>query len=158
MIEAQLVTGATHDRRIFTGSAACAAPALKSAAAATLANTNFERRMGIPPADCFSRLCAIYAQRGRAAAVLANAQLAHPSLDRGLLPRQGEASSRTPPLGSPPKAPVIAAAPAATIANVTKTDGRPPASIIPTTVGPIIDANRSQAVAAPTPRARTRVG
>ena len=42
--------------------------------------------------------------------------------------------------------------------SVTKTDGKPPASIIPTTVGPIMEANRSQAVAAPTPSARTRVG
>src|SRR5262249_30802943 len=157
MIEAQLVTGATHDRRIFTGSAACAAPALKSAAAATLANT-FERRMGIPPADCFSRLCAIYAQRGRAAAFLSSPELAHASLDGGLGPPEGGAPSSTRPLVSTAKTRVIAAATAATIANVTKTDGRPPASIIPTTVGPIIDANRSQAVAAPTPRARTRVG
>src|SRR5262249_57592185 len=46
MIEAQLVTGATHDRRIFTGSAPCAAPALKSAAAARLATIHLDRRMG----------------------------------------------------------------------------------------------------------------
>jgi hypothetical protein len=50
------------------------------------------------------------------------------------------------------------AAIAATMANVTKTDGKPPTSIIPTTVGPITEAKRSQAVAAPTASARTRVG
>jgi hypothetical protein len=47
MIEAQLVTGATHDRRIVTGSAACAAAWAKSAAAATLASINLDKRMGI---------------------------------------------------------------------------------------------------------------
>ena len=45
MIEAQLVTGATQDMRIFTGSALCAALAAKSAAAATLANINLDKRM-----------------------------------------------------------------------------------------------------------------
>jgi hypothetical protein len=45
MMEAQLVTGATHDRRIFTGSAACAALAPMSAAV-MLVNINFEKRMG----------------------------------------------------------------------------------------------------------------
>jgi cysteine sulfinate desulfinase/cysteine desulfurase-like protein len=45
MMDAQLVTGATQDRRIFTGSAACAALAPMSAAA-RLANSNFEKRMG----------------------------------------------------------------------------------------------------------------
>src|SRR5262245_15221154 len=45
MIEAQLVTGATQDMRILTGSALCAALAPKSAEAATLANINLDRRM-----------------------------------------------------------------------------------------------------------------
>src|SRR5262249_61437220 len=45
MIEAQLVTGATQDMRILTGSALCAALAPKSAAAATLADINLDRRM-----------------------------------------------------------------------------------------------------------------
>src|SRR5215472_7280155 len=44
MIEAQLVTGATQDMRILTGSAPCAAPAAKSAAA-MLANINLDKRM-----------------------------------------------------------------------------------------------------------------
>jgi hypothetical protein len=47
MIEAQLVTGATQDMRILTGSALCAALAPKSAAAATLANINLDRRMRV---------------------------------------------------------------------------------------------------------------
>src|SRR5262245_14479993 len=72
--------------------------------------------------------------------------------------RYGEASSSTRPLVSTANRPVITAAIAATIAKVTNTDGRPPASIMPTTVGPIMEANRSQAVDAPTPSARTRVG
>jgi hypothetical protein len=45
MIEAQLVTGATQDMRILTGSALCTALAPKSAAAATLANMNLDKRM-----------------------------------------------------------------------------------------------------------------
>src|ERR1700746_4008388 len=45
MIEAQLVTGATQDRRILTGSAPCAALAPKSAAAAMLANINRDKGM-----------------------------------------------------------------------------------------------------------------
>src|SRR5262249_49886445 len=49
---AQLVTGATQEMRILTGSAACAALAPRSAAAATLANSNLDKRMGIPPVDC----------------------------------------------------------------------------------------------------------
>src|SRR5262245_3060881 len=77
MIDAQLVTGATQEMRIFTGSAACAALAPRSAAAATLANTNLDRRMGVPPAGCFRGFGPIYAQRGRAAAVLASAEMAH---------------------------------------------------------------------------------
>src|SRR6516225_7465799 len=44
MIEAQLVTGATQDMRILTGSALCAAFAAKSAAT-TLANINLDKRM-----------------------------------------------------------------------------------------------------------------
>src|SRR5215813_10679212 len=44
MIEAQLVTGATQDMRILTGSALCAALAAKSAAT-TLANINLDKRM-----------------------------------------------------------------------------------------------------------------
>jgi hypothetical protein len=40
-----LVTGATQERRILTGSALCAALAPKSAAAATLANISFKMRM-----------------------------------------------------------------------------------------------------------------
>jgi hypothetical protein len=49
MIDAQLVTGATQDRRIFMGSALCAALAPMSVAAATLANNKFIMRMHIPP-------------------------------------------------------------------------------------------------------------
>ena len=45
-----------------------------------------------------------------------------------------------------------------TAANVTKTAGKPEAIIIPTAVGPMMEANRSQAVATPTASARTRVG
>jgi hypothetical protein len=45
MIEAQLVTGATQEMRIFTGSALCAVLVPNSATAATLANINFDRRM-----------------------------------------------------------------------------------------------------------------
>jgi len=44
MIEAQLVTGATQDMRILTGSALCAALAAKSAAT-MLANINLDKRM-----------------------------------------------------------------------------------------------------------------
>src|SRR5229473_3326970 len=72
--------------------------------------------------------------------------------------RYGEASSSTRPLVSTAKRPVMTAASPATAANVTKTVGRPEAIISPTTVGPIMEANRSQAVAAPTAIARTRVG
>src|SRR5713101_1038862 len=75
-----------------------------------------------------------------------------------MIAHYGEASSSTRPLVSIANRPVITAATAATAANVTKTDGKPPASIIPTTVGPIIEAKRSQAVAVATPNARERVG
>src|SRR5256885_9995198 len=51
MIEAQLVTGATQEIRIFTGSALCAAVAPRSVAAAMLASINFNRRMDFPPGD-----------------------------------------------------------------------------------------------------------
>jgi hypothetical protein len=53
-----LVTGATQDRRIFTGSALCAALALKSVAAATLANISFKMRMNsllVTVSPAFSR-------------------------------------------------------------------------------------------------------
>jgi len=46
MIEAQLVTGATQDRRILTGSALYAELAPKSAAA-MLANINLDKRMRV---------------------------------------------------------------------------------------------------------------
>src|SRR5947209_15018642 len=46
MIEAQLVTGATQDIRIFTGSAHCAAPVLSTMAAATADNNGLNVRMG----------------------------------------------------------------------------------------------------------------
>src|SRR5439155_1650060 len=78
----------------------------------------------------------------------------------------GETSSSTRPLVSIANRPVMIAATAATAPNARNTRGtsdtcagvsRGPI-ISPTTVGPIIEANRSQAVAVPTPKARTRVG
>src|SRR5262249_51315674 len=64
MIDAQLVTGATQEMRILTGSAACAALAPRSAAAATLANTNLDKRMGVPPVDCSFRALRRFTRRG----------------------------------------------------------------------------------------------
>jgi hypothetical protein len=60
MMEPLLVTGATHDMRIFIGSAFCAAVALHSAKAA--ADITFSMRMAFPPGDLF-RLRAILPQR-----------------------------------------------------------------------------------------------
>src|SRR5450755_492095 len=45
MIEAQFAMGATHDMRIFTGSALLAVPALSRPSAHTPASANFNRRI-----------------------------------------------------------------------------------------------------------------
>src|SRR6188768_2346693 len=73
MIEAQLVTGATQDRRIFTGSALCAALAPKTTAAATLANIRFKMRMNFPPAGAFG-IRPILVPRCRAVVILARVE------------------------------------------------------------------------------------
>src|SRR5215831_13988843 len=49
MIDAQLATGATHDMRIFTGSALLAALRLKSPSAHAPARANFRKRMIVLP-------------------------------------------------------------------------------------------------------------
>src|SRR5262249_14690720 len=160
MIEAQLVTGATQDMRILTGSALCAALAAKSAAT-MLANINLDKRMRSSWWRVWRRLADFDAtlQSGSALGKGRNWRMLGEGTATDFVARRyGEGSSSTPPLVSTPVRPVIAAATAATVANVAKTEGRPPASIIPTTVGPMIEANRSQAVATPTASARTRVG
>src|SRR5262249_52739987 len=108
MIEAQLVTGATQDMRILTGSAPCAAPAAKSAAA-MLANINLDKRMRVlPGAGCgsvggFGGVWPILTPRCRARAVLARVEIgARSAKARQWIPshRYGEASSSTRPLVS----------------------------------------------------------
>jgi hypothetical protein len=89
MMEPQLVTGATHDMRIFTGSALCAAVAHHSAKAA--ADVTFSMRMAF---------LLLFPASGDFAAVgerLASA-------------RYGEASSSTRPFVSTANRPVITAA------------------------------------------------
>src|SRR5262245_1443301 len=87
MIDAQLVTGATQDMRILTGSALCAALAAKSATAATLANINLGRRMRSSWWRVWRR-SADLTPRCRARAVLARVEIGARSvalLRRGLL-------------------------------------------------------------------------
>src|SRR5262249_36010792 len=161
MCEAQWVRGATQGMRILTGSALCAALAPKSAAAATLANINLDRRMRVLLGGGVCGVRPILTPRCRAAAVLARVEIgARSAKTRQWLPahRYRSAASSTLPMVSPPSRPLTGAATASTVADLPKTDGGRPASIIPTTVGPMIEANRSQAVATPTASARTRVG
>ena len=69
---------------------------------------------------------------------------------------QGDTSSNTRPLVSTANAAVTIAAKPAIAAKVRNTGCKPPAIMAPTMFGPIIEANRSQAVAVPTPTTTLR--